>query len=76
MSDIKNMSNIANDLMGQKLKEYRLSHLWTLQQVASMSGLSVSTIQKIESGTVIPHDLSIAKLCKAFPDLNIVSNAA
>jgi transcriptional regulator with XRE-family HTH domain len=69
MSDTMDMLNMQNVTIGEKLKKYRLSHLWTLQHMASRSGLSVGTIQKIEAGTVEPHDLSIAKLFRAFPDL-------
>ena len=69
MSDNAAMLNKENNTIGNKLKRYRMSHLWTLQQMATMAGLSVGTIQRIESGSVEPHDLSVAKLIRAFPDL-------
>lgn len=68
-----NIMNTQNETIGKKLKTYRLSNLWTLQQMADKCGLSTGTIQRIESDAVDPHDLSIAKLLRAFPDLDIDS---
>lgn len=40
---------------GVVLREFRLSNGWTLGDVHSMTGISVSTLSKIETGKVDPH---------------------
>jgi DNA-binding XRE family transcriptional regulator len=55
--------------IGKKLKQYRMRKLWTLRQMATVTDLSEATIYKIEVGDVTPHDLTVAKILKAIPDL-------
>ena len=55
---------------GERLKAYRLDRLWTLHQMATVTGLSISGLQSIENGKVQPHDLTVAKILKALPDLS------
>lgn len=77
MSDTMNtMNNGKNRTIGERLKEYRMAHLWTLEQMSNMSDVSIGALHKIESDAVDPHDLTLAKLKKAFPDLQIDDPAA
>lgn len=71
-SGADNENMIANDnkaVVAKALKQYRLEREWTLEQTAVVTGLSPSTIQKIENGTHFPHDLTLHILCKRLPGL-------
>jgi transcriptional regulator with XRE-family HTH domain len=57
--------------VGMTLKRYRLSKLWTMRQMSAVTGIGLRTIWMIEHGKSVPHDLTIAKLKKALPDLDI-----
>jgi len=49
--------------MNNSLREARLKKGWSQQQLADFSGLSLSTIQRAESGKPIRID-SIQRLCE------------
>lgn len=51
--------------MGNRLTEIRESRNLTMRELSKMSGVSKSTISRIESGEVIPTQTVMCKLCKA-----------
>jgi transcriptional regulator with XRE-family HTH domain len=61
--------NMNRENAGSIVKAYRLAHLWTLQQVANMVRITASALYKIEAGQVRPTDLTLAKIRRAFPDI-------
>ena len=75
MSDSMNTMNNENgkDSIGKRLKKYRMDHLWTFQQMSNISGISVGALHQIENDEVEPHDLTIARLIKAFPDFENIA---
>lgn len=46
------------------MREARLKHGWTLADVHGFTGLSISTLSKIETGKVDPHYTKIMLLCE------------
>ena len=59
------------DSFGKRLKRYRLSKLWTLDQMAVITRLSIAGLSRIERGKAVPSDLSISKIKQALPDLEV-----
>jgi transcriptional regulator with XRE-family HTH domain len=49
------------------LKSYRLEREWTLEEMATVTGLNLSTIHRIEEGKTTPHDLTIHILKRKLP---------
>lgn len=49
--------------IGQALKERRAHHGWTLAMVSKKTGISISTLSKIENGLISPSYQSILLLC-------------
>jgi transcriptional regulator with XRE-family HTH domain len=60
---------LHNEQFAEQFKKYRLQRLWTLRQMANAVGVTIPTIWKIENGRVKPHDLTVAKILRALPDL-------
>ena len=54
----------------ERLKAYRMEKLWTLQQMATLTGLAPDSIWRLENGHRRPHDLTRAKLKRALPDFD------
>ncbi|WP_088348779.1 MULTISPECIES: XRE family transcriptional regulator [Rhodomicrobium] len=50
--------------IGKLLRERRAHHNWTLADVARMTGISVSTLSKIENGLLSPTYDKILQLCR------------
>jgi transcriptional regulator with XRE-family HTH domain len=65
----EDMTYKAPEDIAERLKRYRMARLWTLQQMANAVGMTAAAIWKIETGSVTPQDLTIAKMRRAFPDL-------
>ena len=57
------------NLFSVALKAYRLNNLWTIQEVADVTKVSISTLSDIENGKRSPSDLTRAKILRALPDL-------
>lgn len=51
--------------LGQKIKALRLSHNWTVGQLAVITGLDNSTLEEIESGVSDPSCTDIFLLARA-----------
>jgi transcriptional regulator with XRE-family HTH domain len=49
--------------VGKALKERRAHHGWTLSEVSKTTGISISTLSKIENGHLSPSYQSILQLC-------------
>lgn len=59
--------NTGMDGIGAKLAEKRNALGWPLEKAAAVSGVSVSTINRLELGQIkAPTAASIAMLCKAY----------
>ncbi|HSP56837.1 MAG TPA: XRE family transcriptional regulator [Halomonas sp.] len=48
--------------LGERLKEIRLSHQWTLEDVSQRTGLARSTLSKIENHQISPTFTAVQKL--------------
>jgi transcriptional regulator with XRE-family HTH domain len=57
-----------NNEFGKKLHKYRMSKLWTLDRLATVVGLSTSSIYYIEKGIRKPTDLSRERIMRNLPD--------
>ena len=56
-------SDLAAPLdLGQRVRELRKSHKWTLEQAAKQAGLARSTLSKIENGQMSPTYDALKKL--------------
>jgi len=60
---------------GKQLKAYRLRRLWTLRQLALVTGFPIPTLSRIENLRTKPQDLTIAKISRALPDFEIAEVA-
>lgn len=54
---------------GRKLKEYRLRKGWTLRQLSGVTGYPTATLSRIENGRVEPHELTMANIIRALPNV-------
>lgn len=62
-TDTESANNSGNEnLLGDRLRSLRQKHRMSLDQVAKISGVSRSTISKIELGQVVPGTAILAKL--------------
>ncbi len=59
------LDNISNRLASQ-LSELRKRQGWSLDQLASRSGLSRATLSRLEKGDVSPTAESLGRLCAAY----------
>ena len=50
--------------IGKLLRERRAHHQWTLAEMARLTGISVSTLSKIENGLISPTYDKILQLCR------------
>ncbi|MDZ7852917.1 MAG: XRE family transcriptional regulator [Halomonas sp.] len=48
--------------LGERLKEIRLAHQWTLEDVSQRTGLARSTLSKIENSQISPTFTAVQKL--------------
>ncbi len=70
LAEKKKMENI-----GQKIKELRLLKGLTQEELAELTGLSVRTIQRIESGEVDPRTYTLNALAEALGvDLEVLTS--
>ncbi|RPH38321.1 XRE family transcriptional regulator [bacterium] len=53
----------------KNLKQYRIEHQMTLDQMAAKIGISPGNVWKIENGEVTPNDLTTWKIKRAFPGI-------
>lgn len=58
--------NIFMELFIERLKELRLTHNFTLVQLAKETGISKSTLSSWETGERVPSALAIITLAKYF----------
>ncbi len=57
------LSNLSTPSIGEALRERRGYHGWTLSDVAAKTGISKSTLSKIENDLISPSYQSILQLC-------------
>lgn len=69
------MQDAHDEPIAETIKKYRLERLWTLRQMATVIGLTTGALWKIENGKVKPHELTVAKIQRALPDIEINSAA-
>ncbi len=67
MQDIR--TTVPVEDFGATLKRSRMRRLWSLRQMAVVTGMSVNGIRQIEAGKVKPHELTVARIVKALPDI-------
>ncbi len=70
--DPRNLIRIARDTgshdqpeplnLGERVRELRKAHSWTLEQAAQQAGLARSTLSKIENGQMSPTYDALKKL--------------
>jgi transcriptional regulator with XRE-family HTH domain len=66
------MSNKLNNKdIALKLKRYRLQRGWTLRQLAAVTKVSFGQLSMIENGICQPRELTVSKLSRALPDLEV-----
>jgi DNA-binding XRE family transcriptional regulator len=53
--------------VGAKLKQYRVEHDLTFEEISKLVEVTPSTIYRIENGLVDPNDRTLYKLKKALP---------
>lgn len=63
MMDMNNTGRRQPPLIGQVLRERRGHHGWTLADVAEKTGISKSTMSKIENDLISPSYQTIIQLC-------------
>lgn len=56
-------------VLARDLKQYRLEHDLTYEDIENLAGIAASTAYRIENGLVEPQERTLYKLQKAFPDL-------
>jgi len=64
-------------MIGPKLKQYRLEHDLTFEEMAAIinrdlpdeSAIHFTTLQRIENGDSEPHERTLYKIIKALPEL-------
>ena len=59
------MSNL-NDRLAERLKQVRGNHGWSLQDLAEKSGVSRSTLSRVENGEVSPTAETLGSLSTAY----------
>lgn len=72
------------EMIGQKIKQYRLERDLTFEEMAAIinrdlpeeSRIHASTLSRIESGDTEPNDRTLYKIQKALPELFPVNPAA
>ncbi len=64
-----NQKQTQNTQITTRLRSIRLDRDLTYDQIASLSGLTASTIYRIEKGLVSPNERTIHKLTQAIPEL-------
>jgi len=64
----------TKNMIAAKLKQYRLEHDLTFEEVGCRAGIAAPTVYRIENGLASPNERTIHKLRKALPGL--LDNAA
>jgi transcriptional regulator with XRE-family HTH domain len=63
-SDIRRMEKLTRKRIGERIKSTRLERTFSLNQLARKSGLSCSTIHKIEQHRMVPTVTTLLKIAR------------